>query len=71
MDKHYLILGGDMNCALSIALDCSSPKSVVISKAALAIQLFLNTNGISAAWCFQNPTSRGYFLFSPVYGTYS
>ena len=71
IDTHHLILGGDMNCALSPALDRSSPKNITTSKAALAIQLFLNTNGISDAWRFLNPTSKSYSFFSPVHGTYS
>ncbi len=61
----------DMNCALSPTLDRSSTRIMTSSNAALPIQLFLNTNGISDVWRFQNPTSRSYSIFSPVHGTYS
>lgn len=71
MNTHHLILGGDMNCALSPSMDRSSPRTTIMSKTAHAIRLFLNTNGISDTWRFRNPTTKGYSFFSPVHGTYS
>lgn len=47
-------------CLLLLVLHCAPQ-----------IQLFLNTNGISDAWRFKNPTSRSYSFFPPVHGTYS
>ena len=71
MNTHHLILGGDMNCALSPSLDRSSPRITTMSKTAHTIRLFLNTNGISDTWRFRNPTTKCYSFFSPVHGTYS
>lgn len=71
MDTHHLILGGDMNCAMSPDLDRSSSNISVKSKTALSIQSFLNINGMADAWRFLNPKSRDYSFFSPVHGTYS
>ena len=71
MNTHHLILGGDMNSALSPSLDRSSSRTMTMSKTAHAIRLFLNTNGISDAWRFRNPTTKCYSFFSPVHGTFS
>lgn len=71
MTSHHLILGGDMNCALSPVLDRSSPKKTSLSKSAKSIRLFLKSYGVADVWRFRNPTSREYSFFSPVHKTYS
>jgi len=71
MSSHHLILGGDINCALSPLLDRSVFRSAPLSKSAKAIQLFLKTYGIADVWRFRNPDSRAYSFYSPVHKTYS
>lgn len=68
---HHLILGGDINCALSPLLDRSISRRASLSKSAHSIQLFLRTYGVADVWRFRNPTSRAYSYFSPIHKTYS
>lgn len=67
MTTHYLILGGDINCALYPLLDRSISKRASLSKSARSIQLFLRTYGVADVWRLRNPTSRAYSYFSPVH----
>lgn len=64
LNEHHLVIGGDMNCMLAPRLDRNSDKTIPTSKAALSIQLFLDTYGIADVWRTLNPTARKYFLFS-------
>ncbi len=71
LTSHHLILGGDINCALSPFLDRSISRRASLSKSAHSVQLFLKTYGVADVWRFRNPTSRAYSYFSPVHKTYS
>lgn len=59
----------DLNSTFS-PLDRSSPRRIPQTRAE-TIELFLQTCGVTDVWCFQNPTSRCYSLFSHVHKTFS
>lgn len=70
INSHYLLLAGDLNCALS-HLDRSSTRVIPQTKVCQTIQLFLQTYGVTDVWRFENPTSRCYSFFSHVHKTFS
>jgi len=70
MSTHNLVIGGDINCALS-PLDRSTLRRTTLTKSAQSIDLFLETCGVADVWRFRSPTSRAYSFFFPVHKTYS
>lgn len=71
LNSHYLIMGGDFNCAMDPDLDRSSKKQISHSSLRQALNSFLVSHGHSDVWRFFNPNSRQYSFFSPVHLSYS
>lgn len=71
LNKYSLILGGDFNCWLDLALDRSSSKNSTISESTLVIQAFLSDYGICDVWRTLYPKTRDYSFFSHVHCTFS
>lgn len=67
LNTHYLIMGGDFNCALNPTLDRSSTKPTQPSKSAITLKSLLNICGQTDVWRFFNPSARQYSLFSYVH----
>lgn len=70
MASHNVIVGGDLNNALS-SLDRSSQRGNPVAKSVHVIHSFLDTYGLADVWRFRNPSSRKFSFFSNVHKTYS
>ena len=62
----FLILGGDLNCAIDPSLDRSSPSTM-----ARSFSDFMSLNGLADPWRYNNPQSRDYSFFSHVHHSFS
>lgn len=72
LNSYKLILGGDFNCVLHAQLDRSNPKpNNTLSSAAMVINSFLRSYGLSDPWRIKNPTTKQFSFFSPVHHSYS
>ena len=66
----FLILGGDMNCAIDPQLDRSKPGSTQ-SLMAKTLCNFMSNNGYVDPWRFRNPSGGQYSFYSHVHRTFS
>lgn len=64
--NHWLIFGGDMNCAIDPQIDCSEPGSTQ-PLMAKTLSDFMSSNGCVDPWRFRNPTGRQYSFYSHVH----
>ncbi len=65
------IVGGDFNLVLNPLMDCSSPKSVSLSKAVTLLNQGMNDIGVIKVWRTVYPNQRDFSFFSGVHNTYS
>lgn len=71
VDSHSIIIGGDLNCALSPDLDRSSTRPGQPLKMAIALNSFMAQVGLCDPWRHKYLNSRAYSFFSPVHHTFS
>lgn len=67
LNSYKLILGGDFNCVLNAQLDRSSARFNALSSAAVVINSFLRSYGLSDPWRSKNPNTKQFSFFSPVH----
>uniref|UniRef100_A0A3B4A6U0 exodeoxyribonuclease III n=1 Tax=Periophthalmus magnuspinnatus TaxID=409849 RepID=A0A3B4A6U0_9GOBI len=70
LNDHFLIFGGDLNCAINPQLDCSNVGSAH-SQMAKTLSSFMSSGGYVDPWRFRNPTARQYSFYSHVHQTFS
>lgn len=58
------ILGGDFNLVLNPSMDHSSPKSLLLSKSAVALNQGMKELGLSDTWRSLHPNQKDYSFYS-------
>ena len=71
LDTHHLILGGDLNLAISPKLDKSNPKALTSSNMARALITLTDQINCVDAWRSRHPTTKEFSFYLHVHRTYS